>query len=531
MQFWVRFKVGLLALLACGLNTALAQQRYVGVEVGSRGVKFILVEAAVQNGQTQLSILKHPEGKDEVKNSGLNDSASVTQRYSQQAIDETVAAIKGYVDDARALMVPDENIFIVGSSGVRTARNQTQFMAAVLEQTSLPINFISHYDEVALAFLDVTLQADADATQQVRHESLSLDIGSGNTKFGYTEFSADRKSWVPNAEQIIWGTATFRDAIKGQLQFTDASNIPNCIAEFAAAAAAQRTARNIDSSLASKIDELDTIGRDRVYFSGGIVWAMVTLLHPESMEEPEVNITPEDIEQFAELVLKPVDDVFASPDLSMLSDEARAKAEKEIGTVRKVFASPKDDYPVAHADLIAGAQLLLASSRNFDFTNRTVLFPRNSLTSWIRSYVRHNVQNRDLEPAAVTMVEEAITPPTPMPTPSEPATPLAGSVVSDAAVAQLTAQVQTLTAGLGAIKQDLVKLEAIQNGQNTTAKELEAMRKTLNQLTASQQKMEVVLNQLSQRMGATLNAPTKPKTIYDIERQNYRVTEPPYPIR
>src|SRR5439155_170130 len=54
--------------------------------------------------------------------------------------------------------------------------------------------------------------------------------------------------------------------------------------------------------------------RRHVFLSGGIVWAMVTLLKPEACDQPMVNVTVEDVDRFARL-LRDSGGLFPDPDL------------------------------------------------------------------------------------------------------------------------------------------------------------------------------------------------------------------------
>lgn len=364
---------------------ARADEKFAGIEVGSRGVKFVMLDVKTVDGVRTAEILPGRGDQDEVKNSGLNDSAAVTQQYSDEAIEATIAAISGFVKTAEAAGVPKENILVVGSSGLKNARNREAFRAKVQEATGHRIEFIKHTDEVALTFLGVC-KPDEIAT------SFSLDIGSGNTKFGYMEPSPDGASWSPHAAQIIWGTGTLRDDVKLQVKFADEQDAAQCAADFADCAERRRGELKIDEALAGRQAEVDLGDRERVYLSGGIVWAAVTILKPGEINNPDVPLTQAEVEQFRELVRKPVDEVFSAERLAGLADADRAKAEKELATVRKVFATPKAPYAVPHADLIAGAELLDAAAKEFDFAGRQVVFPRSALTAWIRSYVQENAK-------------------------------------------------------------------------------------------------------------------------------------------
>ena len=67
-------------------------ERYAGIDVGSRGVKFVMLEVQTRNGVRVPEILSGKDNEGEVKNSGLNDSAALTQKYSKEAMEATISA-------------------------------------------------------------------------------------------------------------------------------------------------------------------------------------------------------------------------------------------------------------------------------------------------------------------------------------------------------------------------------------------------------------------------------------------------------
>jgi hypothetical protein len=372
--------------------------RYAGIDVGSRGVKFVMLEVADRGGVRVPTILTGKDNEDEVKNSGLNDSAALTQKYSQEALEATVDAVKKFVEKARNRGVPDDHIFVVGSSGLARAANREELKTLVRRATQAPghkeleIGFIGHQDEVGLTFLDVVPQGSRDT-------SFVLDIGSGNTKFGYAVFSADKK-WTGRGAQLSYATATFRDRAKIGCRFTKPADPLQSAVEFADQAKAVRGELKIDQALEIEEAKVDLAHRPRLYLSGGIVWALVTILKPDQVGQAEVPVTKADIQKFREFVRKPTDQIFAAVNFKGVAPAEQDQARQELlgkNGVQKVFASytekdPKNPdkkipYPVPHADLIAGAEILDAVANTLDFDHLEVIFPRKAKDAWIRSYV------------------------------------------------------------------------------------------------------------------------------------------------
>jgi hypothetical protein len=122
------------------------------------------------------------------------------------------------------------------------------------------------------------------------------------------------------------------------------------------------------------------VNRRRVYLSGGIVWAMTTLLHPAN-RDADVKITAEDISTFANRALSG-DKSLLNPTLSGIADaKTRQEVEQEKEQIIDSF-SPHN--------LIAGAELLQAVYSEFKLSDKEVSFSRyNSMGwGWLLTYVK-----------------------------------------------------------------------------------------------------------------------------------------------
>ncbi|HEY2883282.1 MAG TPA: hypothetical protein VGJ15_12630 [Pirellulales bacterium] len=528
------FTLGLYLALVGQSATAQQTERYAGIDVGSRGVKFVMIEVENRGGVRVPQILSGKDNEAEVKNSGLNDSAGLTQKYSKEAMEATVTAIKAFVEKARNQGVPDDHIFIVGSSGLQPARNREEFRGLVMAATKAPghqecgISYISYEDEVAFTFLDV-------APPAWRQKSWALDIGSGNTKFGYAALSAESK-WVPRAGQLRYATGTFRDsAIKGFALATP-DDPAAAAAEFSEHCKSVRAALKIDGILGTELQKLEVQNRPRLYLSGGIVWALVTILKPEQIAQEEVKITKADVEQFRQRVRQPVDKIFAGVNLAGLAPAQREAADKDLKSVQKIFASyaetdPKNPEkklpsPIPQADLIAGAEILDAVAETVDFDHLEVLFPRKAVNAWIRSYVLFNADYQLVEnpfpenpPAEKTQSSSAISPPVPAPvTPPMPQDRVPGSARQDAPNTDaLQAKIEQLTAQVNDLKSQL-KQRASQSSVDAISKQvanledkqsLGAIEKKLDAILAEQQRLKAMAgtlqNSVNQLRGAVEN--------------------------
>jgi hypothetical protein len=122
--------------------------------------------------------------------------------------------------------------------------------------------------------------------------------------------------------------------------------------------------------------------RKKIYLSGGIIWAMETLLHPEDRRS-FTPVTTDDISNFYNRAISDPEGLL-NPDLSTIRDpNVRQEAEREVESVRNTF-TPKN--------LIAGAELIKAASTELSFPGKRLLFARFGHLAWILSYVRLQVE-------------------------------------------------------------------------------------------------------------------------------------------
>src|SRR5205823_1218836 len=124
--------------------------------------------------------------------------------------------------------------------------------------------------------------------------SLLVDIGSGNTKGGIYEKQGGKYQLTPMS--IPLGSVTYATAAKNEAK---ASSI-----EFVEAVAKLRDSM-VTKPLSDQAGSHPGLAKaDTVYLSGGIVWCMATLLHPDEQQEEYVAVSANDIDTFHQLLTK-----------------------------------------------------------------------------------------------------------------------------------------------------------------------------------------------------------------------------------
>ena len=74
-----------------------------------------------------------------------------------------------------------------------------------------------------------------------------------------------------------------------------------------------------------------------MYISGGVVWAIASLIHPQSSNTNYTEISAQDIAEFRRMLIADYDKLI-SPDISFISYPEQAQAsQKNIGRVLKTY--------------------------------------------------------------------------------------------------------------------------------------------------------------------------------------------------
>jgi exopolyphosphatase/pppGpp-phosphohydrolase len=322
---------------------------YAGIEIGGRGVKATVVQAQPDGVYRRLF----------AKTQNTTLSVLEAGAFKQNAIDDTVNAIVSLTKAiSEKYKVPAERIVVVGSSGVPKASNRDAFVAAVKKATGKELRFIDDRTEVELTIAGIV-------PREQRDQTIALDIGGGNTKGGYKPAGAPLVYVA-----VPLGTVTFTQRASKEAKDQKLS--------FAEAVARLRE-RELVAPLrkgAKAMPELST--RKRVYLSGGSVWAMVTLMKPESVDRVYVTFTAADVKAFRALVRKNPDAFPPAAMSRITAPELKKRAEKEIKSVQASYGPE---------NLIAGAEILSGLVEAFELEGKTIIFPRNGYVGWLAAYI------------------------------------------------------------------------------------------------------------------------------------------------
>jgi hypothetical protein len=382
-----RFGLWLLGLILVGMGTiplippaagaqpaaAPAGERYGGIEIGAKGIKAVVLRVVDTPDGLEASVLFS-----DTANCTLVGGTGGTGRFDPDAVKQTVAEVgKFYHRMRETYKVDPGRIFIVGSSGLFSGIdgkeelikvNKDTLTAAIDKGVGAGMSFVSDRQEAELSIVGIVPR---------RHltDSVLVDIGSGNTKGGsragakgaFTTFS------------VPFGSVTFTDLVKQRAE-KSGKPFPTVAEEVRQEVLLPALTRQLDP-------HPDLRGRKRVYLSGGMIWALATLVRPGD-RSAYTELTAADVETFRRMVRKDPG-LFPEVDLSGIADaKIREEAAADLKRVQGTW-TPQN--------LVAGGEVLAALSATFDFAaeGRKVYFARYGHLGWILAFVAERTGQRE----------------------------------------------------------------------------------------------------------------------------------------
>ena len=334
-----------------------------GIEVGSKGVKMSIIR------------LKS-DVKGEYAYSVLADTAINTEviLFTSQAINESINAVKTLHDIAvQRHGIPTKRIFIAISSGVQSQAKKKNKLPLLLDiqegvrnelaQAERNVEVITVEDEPRLSHLGVV-------HPEGRYDAMIIDIGSGNTKGGY--FADNTLNFI--SFHVDWGTKS----LTNEMEKTDFVSI----AQYAKAVNDKVQQLKVEEIRPAISAKSGLRNKPRIIMSGGICWAIATIMHPESLNSAYVEVTSDDVKRFREIAVSDYQ-LITNKDNQMYkvqNKDDREKAKKEIGRVLDVFDQKA---------MIAGSALLETMMKEFNATSvpKNYYLARYGYIGWVTGYI------------------------------------------------------------------------------------------------------------------------------------------------
>ena len=157
------YPVGLARIMA---GTA---ERYAVLDCGTNSIKFHVAERTDDGWSTLV---------DRAELTRLGEGIETTGTISPAALERTVTAVEGMVEEARSHDVLA--IAAVGTAGLRMASNRDAVLATIAERTGVEVDVISGEEESRLAF-----QAVRSGLSTPRGTVAVLDTGGGSTQLTF----------------------------------------------------------------------------------------------------------------------------------------------------------------------------------------------------------------------------------------------------------------------------------------------------------------------------------------------------------
>jgi hypothetical protein len=340
---------------------------YSGIEVGSKGVKMSLLEI----------------GKN-ARNSGafhiLKDTSINTDfiSFSAPTFHATLNSLTSLYDvAAREYNISPDKIFTVVSSGVQmqAAKDmKSDWINMLIDSFRLKINDPKRQVEVIDALQEGRLSHLGIVPEAKRFSTFLIDIGSGNTKGGYFPYDNTKDFRLFN---LNWGTKSVANATEKRCEEFDKTitNFNKQLYRVLVAAEEQEIVYAVNASGAYNMN-------DYIAFSGGIAWAVATLIKPEMANSSIVTVTYDEVQQFYEKLYKNYSSLSADvlPNAPGVAGAEKAIAAREIKRVHKVFDQ---------RSMLAGTGLLLKIMRQFKsvFETKQFYLVKNGQVGWISAYV------------------------------------------------------------------------------------------------------------------------------------------------
>ncbi|MFC4815971.1 exopolyphosphatase [Flavobacterium sp. GCM10023249] len=341
-------KLQLLTVFLLVFQTYLFAQEnlFAGIEIGSKGIKMSVLDVYnIKKGSYNIKSYW-------TENIGIAKGISIDGNLSKEDIDKAGAVVlENYKKFKNEINVPDSNIFIVGSSGVAMAKNTQELVDKVKLLTNKDLEFIDAQTEGRMLLKGCIPPVDYE-------KSMVLDIGGGNTKGGYVDvFNSDNFVFFPLS--LNYGTVTLTEAVIKKTRNDEIGEFNIKSFGFLPTLREQ-----VNAMYGSKPVALE---KEKVFMSGGAVWAFYTLANGEAKEH------------FNEFKLEDVINYDAVLKNNFKRFEELAKTDKNVDKVLKTYSQKY---------LISASNILLVCLEAIpDINDKKLYFAKEGQIAWLVSYI------------------------------------------------------------------------------------------------------------------------------------------------
>ncbi|EMY3553232.1 exopolyphosphatase [Flavobacterium psychrophilum] len=319
---------------------------FAGIEIGSKGIKMSVLDVKnIRRGDFEIKSYWS-------ENIGIAKGIAIDGNLAKEDIDKAAATVlSNYIKIKNDFKVTDENIFIVGSSGVAMANNTQELIDKVKLSINKNLDFIDAQTEGKMLLKGCVPPSDYK-------DSIILDIGGGNTKGGYIDVR-NNDTFVFFPLSVNYGTITLTEAVIKKTRKDDISEYNDKSFGFLPTLRDQVNAMYNASPVA--------LAKDKIFMSGGAVWAFYTLYNGVAKENfNKFNL--EDVLNY-DAVLKN----------NFRKFEELAKTDKDVEKVLKTYSQKH---------LISGSNILLVCLEAIPKVNsKKLYFAKEGQIAWLVSYI------------------------------------------------------------------------------------------------------------------------------------------------
>ncbi|GAA3766850.1 exopolyphosphatase [Flavobacterium ginsengiterrae] len=260
------------------LNSFSQKSIYAGIEIGRRAIKVSVID--VNNiRKADYKILSFW-----TERIPFADHIAANNALPQEDINRASVIVSDQLKKIRAeYKILEENIFIVAAPVFQSARNIDALKNKISSLTSKELDVLDVSEEAK------TLVKGAIPPVDFANAFL-LDIGAQTTKGGYIDELKDNKlEFIPL--ELDFGTMTLTDAVQKTVLNPSQANDMSTY---------QEKSFDFNSVLRKKVkDLLDKnpllLKKDKMYLSGGAVWAFSTLYFNENVKDHYIAFTLQDV--------------------------------------------------------------------------------------------------------------------------------------------------------------------------------------------------------------------------------------------
>ncbi|HEV7781344.1 MAG TPA: hypothetical protein VGO58_08755, partial [Chitinophagaceae bacterium] len=301
--------------------------------------------------------------------------------FTESSFNATLNGLYGLYEKAlTGYDIPSKRIFTVVSSGVKGQAekdNKQQWINNLIDSFRVRISEPERKVEVVDVSKEARLSHLGIVPDIRRYSTFIIDIGSGNTKGGFFPYgnTNDFKLF-----QLSWGTKSTANATEKNCG--DDKTLPNYnkqLYRVLAGAENSEIIYAVNSSGAYPVS-------DNIAVSGGIAWALATLMHPELLDNSVISISFAELVKFNEKLYQNYDAFspnFLAVNINRLEEKELIK--KEVTRVQQVFDQKA---------LMAGTGLLIKIMRQFQsaFETKSFYLVKNGQVGWVSAYVDQNIE-------------------------------------------------------------------------------------------------------------------------------------------